>query len=63
MLVTLVVEKEDFLILHGKWWQEVRALHVCHTHLDIIHCTTTRRGRVGFINLNHGGEKQALEIS
>jgi hypothetical protein len=68
MLVTLVVEKEDLLLLHGKWWQEVRALHACHTHLDIIHLTilertTTRRGRVGFINLDQGGEKQILETS
>jgi hypothetical protein len=68
MLVTLVVWKEDLLLLRGKWWQEVRALHACHTHLDIIHLTilertTTRRRRVGFINLGQGGEKQALETS
>jgi hypothetical protein len=68
MLVTLAVGKEDLPLLRGKWWQEVRALHVCHTHLDIIHLTilertTTRRGRLGFINLDQGGEKQALETS
>jgi hypothetical protein len=43
MLVTQVVWKEDLPLLRGKWRQEVRALHACHIHLDIIHLTILER--------------------